>query len=628
MAELVLYQETYQEPKPIPKPLIELREEQKKTVKELYAAIKSGHTRVLVVAPCGYGKTVILSKVIHDAAIKRERRTLIVVPFTCLISQTLDTLAKFGVEAGVLAGGHKENRKLKIQIATCQTLARRDISWFNPEVVILDECHISAYSKYFQENFPNLLPDGRHGTGLEDIQEELEFLGINIEAHRWLDPSYFPTWETASQAFKNLALKLHPDHGGSKEEMQKLNSCWEIIRKQKHLFAQEKIPKDTRIVIGLTATPWRLSKKEGLGDIFETQVLAPTPKEMIDAGRLVGCSYYASKVKIDLTGVRTVGGDYNLDDLETKCLEAVQAIVADYKRLAKDRLFIAFAATIVHARTLLEEFENSGVPCAIITADTPEKERVEIFGKVKSGELRGIVNVYTCGIGFDLPEISCIVHSRPTKSLTLWVQTVGRGMRLATGKEDCLVLDQAGNTKKHGFIEDITYPELRGGSKEPPGEPPVKECPECGAMVRIHLTECPECGHEFEPGAKKEKKAATERLEPVVPKEQEKYFRSYRYNLRLAYQEGRKPEWARFKVVDLYKELKARNWWPRNEWKRYAVFGINFTATDIQNYREYLQKCCKDYNNNVYVERHLRNEFGEDYRDYLEEETNGADFKQ
>lgn len=554
--------------------------------------------------------TVLFCQMIYDAAIKKHRRTLIVVPFICLIDQTLDALEKFGLTAGVIAGNYREDRLQKVQIATTQTLARRDIFWFNPEVIFFDECHLSAYCQWFRDNFNNL-KDGKQTTSIADISSELAILGIAIERES-LEFGYRVTFEEVKQKYKSLTLLHHPDHGGSKEKMQELNSAWETIRKQKDLFSGKELSADNRMVIGLTATPWRLSKREKLGDIFEAQVTGPTPKEMIERKALLECVYFAIKDQINTKGVKTTGGDFDAAELETRCLEAVQSIVSEYKRLGQNRQFVCFAAGKVHADSLAKEFTNQGISVAVITAETPQEERKEIFKNVAELKTRGIININTCGIGFNLPEISCIIHSRPTKSMTLYIQMTGRGQRLCPqlNKTDCLVLDQAGNTKRHGFIEDVTYPDLRKASNTEKGEAPVKECENCGCMVHASARVCPECGFEF-PSARTEKRIANEKLQLILPDEDKTLYYAYRQARREAYEKGKKPEWARYEIVRIY---KLSQWWPKAFWKLYAVFGTNYTKDDVKSYWDYLNRCC---GNPDWIEKCMKEEFGDDYSENI-----------
>ena len=594
------------------KPQIQLRDDQKALKRELYDALKI-HKRALVVAPCGWGKTVFFCQIIYDAAVKRQRRTLIVVPFTVLIEQTLETLGKFGLTAGVIAGGYKEDRSQLVQIATTQTLSRgRDITWFNPEVILADEVHLSAYCQWFKDNFPNL-KNGKQTISIKDIRDELAVLGIAVERED-IEP-YKITFDEAKEKYKHLTLI----HAESKETLQEINLAWEVIRKQQHLFSGKPLPVDNRLVIGLTATPWRLSKREELGDIFEVQVTGPTPKEMIERGALVGCVYFGTKNKINTKGVKISGGDFDASQLEIRCLEAVKSTVSEYRRLGQGRQFVCFAAGVEHAKSLCAEFNERGVPTAIITAETPEQERREIFRKVAELRLRGIVNINTCGIGFNLPAISCIIHARPTKSFSLYIQMTGRGQRLCSwlDKVDCLVLDQAGNVEinadkaGHGFIEDVEYPPLRTSSDFKKGQAPTKECENCNKITYASARTCPHCGYEFP--TKEKKQIANERLEIIIHDKDRELYLAYKYALREAYKKGEHIDSVRGWMIKTFKNPKlSKDWMPPKPWKLHAIFKKDYTVNDLNNYEAYLKGLCKIENDN-WVKAKMREEFGDDW---------------
>ena len=589
------------------RPQIQLRDDQKALKRELYDALKI-HKRALVVAPCGWGKTVFFCQIIYDAAVKRQRRTLIVVPFTVLIEQTLETLGKFGLTAGVIAGGYKEDRSQLVQIATTQTLSRgRDITWFNPEVILADEVHLSAYCQWFKDNFPNL-KNGKQTTSIKDIRDELAILGIAVERED-LEP-YKITFEEAKEKYKYLSL-IHTE---SKETLQEINSVWEVIRKQQHLFSGKPLSVDNRLVIGLTATPWRLSKREELGDIFETQVTGPTPKEMIERGALVGCVYFGTKNKINTKGVKINGGDFDASQLEIRCLEAVKSTVSEYRRLGQGRQFVCFAAGVEHAKSLYTEFNERGVPTAIITAETPEQERREIFRKVAELRLRGIININTCGIGFNLPAISCIIHARPTKSRTLYIQMTGRGQRLCSwlDKIDCLVLDQAGNVTEHGFIEDVDYPSLYTSSDTQKGQAPIKECENCGKITYASARVCPHCGYEFP--IKEKKQIANERLEIIIHNKDRELYLAYKYALKEAYKKGEHIDSVRGWMIKTFKNPRlSKDWIPPKSWRLHAIFKKDYNKDDLNRYEAYLKSLCKIENNN-WVKAKMTEEFGDDWQ--------------
>jgi hypothetical protein len=120
---------------------VQLRDIQLAVKQALYRSIKQGYQRTLLCAPCAFGKTVLAASIVFDASTIKQKKALFVVPYTCLTEQTAKVFESYGIETGIIAGGYKENRDRSVQIATIQTLAMgRDISWFNPDVTILDEC--------------------------------------------------------------------------------------------------------------------------------------------------------------------------------------------------------------------------------------------------------------------------------------------------------------------------------------------------------------------------------------------------------------------------------------------------------------------------------------------------------
>ena len=137
-----------------------------------------------------------------------------------------------------------------------------------------------------------------------------------------------------------------------------------------------------------------------------------------------------------------------------------------------------------------------GVNCATIFGDTPSAERDRVIGAFKRGEIRALASMGVLTTGFNAPSVDLIAMLRPTKSTGLYVQMAGRGTRLAPGKENCLVLDFAGNVARHGPI-DLVRPQRPRGDGE--GDAPVKTCPECRSILPAAATECPDCGYAFPP---------------------------------------------------------------------------------------------------------------------------------
>jgi superfamily II DNA or RNA helicase len=134
--------------------------------------------------------------------------------------------------------------------------------------------------------------------------------------------------------------------------------------------------------------------------------------------------------------------------------ELVGDIVSHWHRLADRRKTVVFATNVAHSIHLAEEFAKSGTKAAHIDGSTPKDERDQILQRLSGGEIEIVVNCMVLTEGWDQPDVGCIVLARPTKSMGLYRQMVGRGLRPFAGKDHCLVLDHAGATLHHGFVED------------------------------------------------------------------------------------------------------------------------------------------------------------------------------
>lgn len=256
-------------------------------------------------------------------------------------------------------------------------------------------------------------------------------------------------------------------------------------------------------VIGLTATPCRRDGR-GLGGTFKTMIETPQIEELIGLKYLVRTRVYAPNTP-DLKDVRVRQGDYEERQLAERMdrAELVGDIVTHWHRLAERRKTVVFATSVAHAIHLTEEFVKSGVKAACIDGKTPKDERDEILAKLSRGEIEVVVNCMVLTEGWDQPDISCCVLARPTKSMGLFRQMIGRVLRPFPGKTDALILDHAGAVFQHGFVEDpVSWslnPDKKAASpaheaRKREGAPAILTCSECSA-IRIGGKPCPECGH-------------------------------------------------------------------------------------------------------------------------------------
>lgn len=207
-------------------------------------------------------------------------------------------------------------------------------------------------------------------------------------------------------------------------------------------------------LIGLTATPAR-GDGRGLGGIFDALVECPQVQALIDAGYLVPTRVYAPATP-DLTGVRVQAGDWNEHQLAERMdrPQLVGDIIGHWHRLAEGRRTVVFATGVQHSIHIRDEFLRSGVRAAHLDGSTPKDERDDILHRLGVGDLDVVTNAMVLIEGWDLPDLGAIVLARPTRKLGLFRQMIGRGLRPADGKTDCIIIDHSGATYRHGFAED------------------------------------------------------------------------------------------------------------------------------------------------------------------------------
>ena len=254
-------------------------------------------------------------------------------------------------------------------------------------------------------------------------------------------------------------------------------------------------------LLHLTATPCRLDGR-GMGEVSD--ILVPTcgTQDLIDEGLLAPIRYYAPS-EPDLSGVHTVAGDFNQGELAAAMDKPVitGSAVQHYRKLAHNRPAVAFCVTVEHATNVAEQFRQAGYRAVAISGESDTTERASALQGLRDGSLDVVCNCALWVAGVDAPTIGCIILLTPTQSVVKYLQSVGRGLRTHPGKADCIVLDHAGNVKRHGLPTDLREWTLAAVEKKKnakKSEVPVKTCPVCFATVPSIVTDC-QCGHHFEP---------------------------------------------------------------------------------------------------------------------------------
>jgi DNA repair protein RadD len=255
------------------------------------------------------------------------------------------------------------------------------------------------------------------------------------------------------------------------------------------------------VIIGMTATPCR-GDGRGLGADFELLVEGPQAAELIELKALVPPIYYAPTMP-DLSGVRVARGDYVEKDLAERVdrPELVGDVVTNWLRLGERRPTVIFASSVSHSVHLRDRFRDASIVADHIDGSTPAEERDQTLVGLADGTVEVVTNYGVLTEGWDCPEASCLVLARPTKHLGLNRQMVGRGLRPAPGKDDCIILDHAGGIYEHGLVtEDVTWTLEEDRRAVNPAHaarqrydaPRLTICPECGA-VRSSGRACPVC---------------------------------------------------------------------------------------------------------------------------------------
>jgi len=257
-------------------------------------------------------------------------------------------------------------------------------------------------------------------------------------------------------------------------------------------------------VIGFTATPYRMDQGllcGGEGAIF-TDIAYDVPiLKMVEQGYLSPLIPKATKTRLNVKGVHTRGGEFIAKELEdaVNIDEVNRAAVAELVSAGEDRgSWLIFCCGVSHAKAIRDVVREHGISCEMVSGETPAPERDRVLRGFKDGSIRCVTNMNVLTTGFDAPGVDMIGMLRPTKSQSLYVQMLGRGTRIAEGKDDCIVLDFATNTHRHGPVDTINArikaPPAKSGEK---GDAMAKECPSCHTLCALAAKVCPTCAFVF-----------------------------------------------------------------------------------------------------------------------------------
>ena len=272
--------------------------------------------------------------------------------------------------------------------------------------------------------------------------------------------------------------------------------------KQEFNLLQEHVNQNT-IWIGATATPHRDSNQKSLHLFYQSIIERVTIGSLINDGYLAKPNTFG--VKVNLDGIKTKGGDFDAEQMGKMYdeKELYHGVYENYIRLTPNKKAIIFASNIQSSKILVSNLEKKGLPIKHIDGNTPDKERKEILHWFKVTPNALISNVGILNAGFDEPSIEVVILYRATKSISLFLQMCGRGSRVTDTKKEFTILDFGNNVQRHGFWEQERSWNLKAKKKKQ-GVPPVKDCPECFALLPARVMECNYCGHIFQKSEKEE----------------------------------------------------------------------------------------------------------------------------
>lgn len=413
---------------------MELRPYQKDSISAIYQSWANGCENVLAVLPTGGGKTVIFSEVIRA----HTGPSCAIAHRQELVSQISIALARNGIKHRII--GPKNVVKLVVNLHMME-LGR---SYYDPSA----SCGVAGVDTLV-----------KRGSELYNWLNSVT-LWVEDEAHHVLEEN---KWGTAAKMFPNAKG------------------------------------------LGVTATPVRADGK-GLGrhtdGLMDDMVEGPTMRDLINMGFLTEYRIFAPPSDIDLSTVdiSKATGDYS----KTQMVNAVRKshvvgdVVSHYLRIAPGKLGITFATDVETATNIAEQFNAQGVPAQVVSAKTPDADRIAVLRKFKNRELLQLVNVDLFGEGFDLPAIEVVSMARPTQSYALFAQQFGRALRILPGKTEALIIDHVGNVLRHGLPDAPRSWSLERREKRAKSDTsdviPVKACPQCTAVYERIYKECPFCG--------------------------------------------------------------------------------------------------------------------------------------
>jgi superfamily II DNA or RNA helicase/ribosomal protein L32 len=372
---------------------------------------------------------------------------------------------------------------------------------------------------------------------------------------------------------------------------------YKIVREIKHKYQPIPFQVKTKF-LGLTATPWRTKSSENFCWLFDVLVRSPDINELIKLEYLTPPRMFGYNGLIDYTNADTNNGDFTPKFLNVVCNETLNTEIVDkYVEFANGKQALAFCAGVIQAENLLVQFRHNGIKADIWVGSTPDFQRKTIQKAFRNKEIQVIVSVSCLSEGFDEPSAEVALIGRPTKSQALFIQMIGRVLRISKEKTEALILDFCDNFDRIGtplehFKISLCPPILKNKAKL---EVATKTCPDCGYESPISTRICPECGYEYK-REKETKDFCGDNFGEILAKEQLerlKYLRSQIRNIftkldKYFLNESKKstklnPNRAKILFREKY------GYFPPREWYEGAIFGGSKEQHHKNLYRTYLE---------------------------------------
>ena len=268
-------------------------------------------------------------------------------------------------------------------------------------------------------------------------------------------------------------------------------------------------------LIGKTASPQRLDGR-GLGEVFDDLVIGPTPQWLTDEGFLARARIFCPPTTMDTSKLRKVRGEFDMREAAA-ALEQAKIhgdAVEHYLKIVAPGTALVSCVSVEFADAMAARFNAAGITARAITGGCSEDDQEQIFDDLGRGVIKVVTYCEMLSEGVDVPSINAAILLRPTASVTMYLQQVGRCLRPKADGSSAIILDHVGNVERHGLPTEERNWTLEGRDKRKrDAAPSVRMCPRCFAANGTAAQVCSECGHEFTTEARELEESSGELVE-------------------------------------------------------------------------------------------------------------------